>query len=168
VRRQLIGRSRPRYVSVGSSFSAGRCERLPRAAKAWETKVADRTSNDSACPCHMGNRVHPAESLAAYYPWLAREWHPSHNTLRPDQVSRASAREVVWRREFGHEWSAAIYQRTLSGSGCPERYRLEAVDVGRSIPNQIQQGVAPAVGSEPTTKRLTDPEYRTCPRVGWR
>lgn len=97
-------------------------------AHAWETKVADRTYHDSACPYHMGNRVHPAESLAAYCPWLAREWHASRNTLRPDQVSRASAREVVWRCELGHEWSAAVYQRTLSGSGCPECCRLEAAE----------------------------------------
>ena len=74
----------------------------------------------------MGIRVHPAESLAAFYPWLALEWHPDRNALRPDQVTRASARKVVWRCEFGHEWEAAVYQRTLSGSGCPECYRLEA------------------------------------------
>jgi hypothetical protein len=74
----------------------------------------------------MGVRVHPTESLAAYYPWLALEWHPTRNALRPDQVTRASAREVVWRCEQGHDWSAAVYQRTLSGSGCPQCYRLQA------------------------------------------
>ena len=97
-------------------------------AHVWETKVADRTYRASGCPFHMGNQVHPAESLAAYFPWLAREWHPTRNELRPDQVSRASAREVVWRCEPGHEWSAAVYQRTLSGSGCPDCYRLEAAN----------------------------------------
>ena len=80
----------------------------------------------------MGIRVHPAESLAAFYPWLAREWHPTATLLRPDQVTRASAREVVWRCELGHEWSAAVYQRTLSGSGCPECYRLEAAARSRA------------------------------------
>lgn len=74
----------------------------------------------------MGIRVHPAESPAAYYPWLAREWHPTANELRPDQVTRASARDGVWRCEAGHTWTAAVYQRTLSRSGCPECYRLEA------------------------------------------
>ena len=80
----------------------------------------------------MGNRVHPAESLAAYFPWLALGWHPTRNELRPDQVSRASGREVVWRCEHGHEWSAAVYQRTLSGSGCPKCYRLEAAERSRA------------------------------------
>ena len=80
----------------------------------------------------MGNRVHPAQSLAACYPWLALEWHPARNELRPDQVTRASARDVVWRCELGHEWSAAVYQRTLSGSGCPDCYRLTAAARSRT------------------------------------
>lgn len=44
----------------------------------------------------------------------------------------ASAREIVWRCGLGHEWSAAVYQRTLSGSGCPECYRLEAAARSRA------------------------------------
>ncbi len=117
----------PATLAAGSAVRvAWRC--LLEPAHVWETRVSSRTYGASACPFHMGIRVHPAESLAAYYPWLAREWHPSRNALRPDQVSRASAREVVWRCELGHEWSAAVYQRTLSGSGCPECYQLEAAE----------------------------------------
>ena len=114
-----------------ASLTAGSRERvawrcLLEPAHVWETRVVDRTYHDSACPYHMGVRVHPTESLAAYYPWLALEWHPTRNALRPDQVTRASARDVVWRCEVGHEWTAAVYQRTLSGSGCPVCYRLTA------------------------------------------
>ncbi|MFH0750798.1 MAG: zinc-ribbon domain-containing protein [Chloroflexota bacterium] len=123
----------PARLAAGSHERvAWRCLLDP--AHVWETKVADRTHRASACPYHMGVRVHPAESLAAYYPWLALEWHPTRNTLRPDQVTRASAREVVWRCEQGHEWSTPIYQRTLSGTGCPDCYRLTAAarsDAGR-------------------------------------
>jgi hypothetical protein len=115
----------PARLAAGSHERvAWRCLLTP--AHVWETKVADRTYRGTGCPYHMGVRVHPAESLAAYYPWLALEWHPARNALRPDQVTRASAREVVWRCEAGHEWSAPVYQRTLSGSGCPDCYRLDA------------------------------------------
>jgi len=121
----------PARLAAGSHVRvAWRC--LLEPAHVWETKVADRTYHDSTCPYHMGNRVHPAESLAAYFPWLALEWHPTRNELRPDQVSRASAREIVWRCEHGHEWSAAVYQRTLSKSGCPDCYRLEAAERSRA------------------------------------
>lgn len=77
-----------------------------------------------ACPDHPGSKVrldgykHCRWSPA--HPWLACEWHPTKNTLRPDEVSRASAREAVWVCEGGHEWAAVIYSRTLSSSGCPE------------------------------------------------
>jgi hypothetical protein len=76
-------------------------------------------------PVPHGIRVHPAESLAAYFPWLAGEWHPTKNVLRPDQVRRASGREVIWCCAEGHEWAAVVYARTLSRSGCPTCYRLE-------------------------------------------
>jgi hypothetical protein len=119
-----------RLAAGGHERVAWRC--LLEPAHVWETRVADRTYHDSACPYHMGVRVHPAESLAAFYPWLALEWHPTRNEFRPDQVTRASGREVVWRCEQGHEWSAPVYQRTLSGSGCPECYRLSAAARSRA------------------------------------
>lgn len=121
----------PARLAAGSHERvAWRCLLDP--AHVWETWVADRTYHDSACPYHMGVRVHPAELLAAYYPWLALEWHPTRNALRPDQVTRASARAVVWQCEQGHEWSAAVYQRTLSGSGCPSCYRQQAAARSRA------------------------------------
>jgi hypothetical protein len=128
----------PARLAAGSHMRVvWRCLLDP--AHVWETKVADRTYRASGCPFHMGNRVHPAGSLAAYFPWLAQEWHPTRNALRPDQVSRASAHEVVWRCELGHEWSAAVYQRTLSGSGCPDCYRLEATDRSKAGKQRAQE-----------------------------
>jgi hypothetical protein len=128
------------------ALAAGSHERvvwrcLLEPAHVWETRVADRTYHDSACPYHMGVRVHPAESLAAFYPWLATEWHPTANELRPDQVTRASAREIVWLCPAGHEWTAPVYQRTLSGSGCPDCYRAEAAArsrVGRRRAREVR------------------------------
>ena len=60
----------PATLAAGSHVRVvWRC--LLEPAHVWETKVADRTYRRSGCPFHMGNRVHPAESLAAYFPWLA-------------------------------------------------------------------------------------------------
>jgi hypothetical protein len=121
----------PARLAAGSHERvAWRCLLDP--AHVWESRVADRTYHGSACPFHMGIRVHPAESLAAFFPWLAAEWHPTANELRPDQVTRASAREIVWRCPAGHEWTAPVYQRTLSGSGCPDCYRIEAAARSRA------------------------------------
>jgi hypothetical protein len=115
----------PRAVAAGGKQRvAWRC--LLNSEHVWETRIADRTYRPSFCPCHMGNRVHPSESLAAYYPWLAKEWHPTKNALRADQVTRASGREAICRCEQGHEWSAVIYSRTISQAGCPQCYTLGA------------------------------------------
>ena len=94
-----------------------------RKERAWDQGSLS-TIQQAFCPFHMGNKVHPSESLAAYFPWLAKEWHPTKNALRPDQVTRASGREIHWICEVGHEWSAVVYSRTLSASGCPECFRL--------------------------------------------
>jgi hypothetical protein len=59
--------------------------------------------------------------------------------LRPDQVTRASAREVVWRCELGHEWTAAVYSecreshRDKTGGGAPGRIRTADAHL-RTVP----------------------------------
>ena len=118
-------------------------------AHVWETRVADRTAKPSFCPYHMGNRVHPSESLVAYYPWLAAEWHPTANELRPDQVTRASGRDVAWRCEQGHEWRSVVYARTLSASGCPTCYRLEAGVRSRAGKNRARKAQAAELAVPP-------------------
>lgn len=95
----------------------------------------------------MGARIHPSESLAAFYPWLAKEWHPTQNALRPDQITRSSGRDAVWRCADGHEWTAVIYSRTVSSSGCPECFRLQASDkikAGQKLARQRREAEAAA------------------------
>jgi hypothetical protein len=89
----------------------------------WEARVDERAYGKQ-CPYHMGTKVHPSESFAAYFPELVKEWHPTKNKLRPDEVTRASAHEVTWVCASGHEWPAAIYQRSLRLTKCPECDRL--------------------------------------------
>ena len=89
----------------------------------WETKIYHRAYGKQ-CPFHMGNKVHPAESFAAYFPDLVPEWHPTKNVLRPEQVTRASGEEINWICRLGHEWPAVVYQRTLSKTNCPDCDRL--------------------------------------------
>jgi len=110
----------------------------------------------------MGIRVHPAESLAAYFPWLAGEWHPTKNALRPDQVTRASGHEVIWRCASGHEWAAVVYARTLSSSGCPTCYANETserITAGKKRARQIRDEraavrVAALMPHEPADENL--------------
>ena len=74
----------------------------------------------------MSRSPKPSASTTTVPPGSMRSWAPGRNAPRPDQVTRASAHDIVWRCEVGHEWSTPVYQRTLSGSGCPDCYRAEA------------------------------------------
>lgn len=98
-------------------------------AHAWETRLSARAYGGSFCPFHMGNAVHPAESLAAYYPHLVLDWHPTKNTLRPFEISRSSGKEVEWVcHRCGHEWDTPLYQRTHGQTDCPACHQREASD----------------------------------------
>ena len=51
---------------------------------------------------------------------LLNEWVVDANLpLTPTIISRGSKRKVWWRCEKGHNWQAAVYTRTGSGTGCP-------------------------------------------------
>lgn len=60
-------------------------------------------------------------SLAATYPDLIVEWHPTKNgRLTPDKVPPHSEKKVWWIGQCGHEWDAKIRDRTgNSRCSCP-------------------------------------------------
>lgn len=58
-------------------------------------------------------------NLAALYPALMPEWHPTKNPgLDPAKLLPRSNRKAWWKCPWGHEWEAQICSRT-AGSGCP-------------------------------------------------
>jgi ssDNA-binding Zn-finger/Zn-ribbon topoisomerase 1 len=69
----------------------------------------------------------PGRSLAAKYPELLTEWHPTRNpNLDPQLLAPGSERKAWWRCiACGHEWVAAVRDRTRMRpgqhrrSGCP-------------------------------------------------
>ena len=51
---------------------------------------------------------------------LLDQWVADKNLpITPAVISRGSKRKVWWRCEKGHNWQAAVYTRTGSGTGCP-------------------------------------------------
>jgi hypothetical protein len=79
----------------------------------------------NGCPFCANQRVSATNSLAARFPKLAREWHPTKNrSLTPHDVVAGTNRRVWWRCAFGHAWQAAVSSRSGNGTGCPECWRL--------------------------------------------
>ena len=86
----------------------------------WSAIVKSRTAG-AGCPYCASRQVSPGDNdLAALYPDLAREWHPTKNApLTPRDVVPGSRRKVWWQCAKGHEWQAAVFSRARSGAGCP-------------------------------------------------
>jgi len=84
----------------------------------WQVAVANRVMYD--CPFCSGRRVTAATSLAALYPNVAREWHPSRNGTRtPETVKPRSSIPVWWQCAREHSWETTVNSRTTSKTGCP-------------------------------------------------
>jgi Probable Zinc-ribbon domain len=91
----------------------------------WQTTVANRGALGTDCPFCANLRVSGTNSLAARFPELTREWHPTKNGgLGPEDVVAGTHRRAWWRCAFGHEWETSVDNRSGRGSGCPECYRL--------------------------------------------
>ncbi len=86
----------------------------------WRAAVKSRTSG-CGCPVCANRAIEPGENdLAATHPELAAQWDAERNgSLTPQDVVAGSHKRVWWRCERGHEWQAAVYSRTVSGTGCP-------------------------------------------------
>ncbi|MBZ0120259.1 MAG: zinc-ribbon domain-containing protein [Sandaracinaceae bacterium] len=85
----------------------------------WDQRVEVRVRYPH-CPFCIGVRFSEMHSLAALFPALALEWHPSRNGLvSPRDVAAASKEAVWWRCPRKHSYRRKISERTLKGRGCP-------------------------------------------------
>ncbi len=91
-----------------------------RRGHAWQAKPNRRTRYGEGCPYCSGKRVSATNSLAARYPTIAKQWHPTKNgSLSPRDVTAGSSKRVWWRCTKGreHEWQAQVSDRQRAG--CP-------------------------------------------------
>jgi hypothetical protein len=117
------GKLTPRDVIAGSQRRAW--WECPKGLEhEWTTSIANRV-NGTGCPFCVNRRLCSTNSLAAVYPRIAGEWHPTKNgKLTPRDIVGGTARLVWWRCAFAHVWRASVANRTQRGSNCPECWRL--------------------------------------------
>ena len=86
----------------------------------WRAQIKSRVMG-CGCPICANRKADPEEnSLAACFPAIASQWHPTRNgDLSPRQVLPGTRRKVWWRCEKGHEWQASVASRTYNDCGCP-------------------------------------------------
>lgn len=87
----------------------------------WQATVERRTTG-SGCPFCNSDKVSVTNSLAALFPQVAAQWHPTKNgNLTPDEVIAGTNKKAWWQCPNGpdHEWQAVVGSRTFLKAGCP-------------------------------------------------
>lgn len=118
--REKNGALTPESVSAGSNRVVWwKCSR----GHEWQAHIRSRTGSDSGCPYCTGKKVLEGfNDLAAVYPTIANQWHPTLNgDLKPTEVTAGCNRKVWWVCEEGHIWKTAVCARTAKRrhTGCP-------------------------------------------------
>lgn len=85
----------------------------------WEASPSTRVRGHG-CPYCSGRLPVPGETdLASQYPSIAKEWHPTKNTVTPGMVTVFSNKKVWWLAACNHEWSCSVANRTANKQKCP-------------------------------------------------
>jgi hypothetical protein len=83
----------------------------------WQNSIVSRIQGPT-CPFCCGKKVAQENSLKICYPHLAKEWHPTRNTVSPLEVTKSSGQLIWWQCSKDHEWEARVNSRA-KGRGCP-------------------------------------------------
>jgi Probable Zinc-ribbon domain len=90
----------------------------------WQATAKSVAVTGTGCRYCLGQVLDPdgSNSLAAKYPKLAAEWHPTKNKLTAKEVLGGGKTDYWWRcsKDPSHEWEACIANRVSRESGCPK------------------------------------------------
>jgi hypothetical protein len=86
----------------------------------WFASIANRSKGRNCPYCSKySSFITEANCLEAKNPKLAKQWHPTKNSLLTARdITSASAKKVWWLCDKGHEWFASIANRS-KGRNCP-------------------------------------------------
>lgn len=77
----------------------------------WQSVIKNRKRGDGCTIC-SNHKVIESNSLAALFPELVMQWHPTKNApLTTEQVTPGSNKKIWWINNNGHVWQEKIYQR---------------------------------------------------------
>ena len=100
----------------------------------YEAQCNNKVGNNGGnCPYCSGKKVSDLNRLTIINPDLAKQWHPTKNSIAPSDISFGSNIEVWWLCQICfYEWKAKINNR-YNGRGCPNCSRGQHT----SFPEQV-------------------------------
>jgi hypothetical protein len=113
----------------------------------WDARVAGRTLG-RGCPVCSGRQVLAGyNDLVTTHPELSKEsvgWDPT-------TVSAGSRKKMRWRCNKGHEWFAAVKDRSGDGNGCPVCSSHQVLAGYNDLVTTYPELSKESVGWDPTT-----------------
>lgn len=111
----------PYSLSAGSHTEAWwKCKN--DSSHEWSARLGNRTRKNRGCPycAPRSSYTDPKKSLAALFPNLMEEWHPTKNqNLNPTKISPGSQIRIWWQcKNCQHEWDTYAFTRTTNDAGC--------------------------------------------------
>ena len=122
----LNGELKPEHVVAGSAKKVWwKCSVV--ASHIWKASIIHRYNgrrdgSGTGCPYCSGQKVDGLNSLAAKFPEIAAQWHPTKNgNLTPDNVVPTSHKRIWWKcsKADDHEWESTVSNRINNECGCP-------------------------------------------------
>ena len=132
----------------------------------WTASPKSRMSG-AGCPICAAENTQKV-SLAAAFPQVAAEWHPTKNgALIPEDIAPGSIRRVWWRCEQGHEWCAKVLDRANGQCSCPVCRGRKTAPGENDFASRFPK-LALEWAEENGSTRPTDVPYTSTGRVWWR
>jgi hypothetical protein len=156
-------------ATCSPSLSNEHWERTAKRIAAGDLPATGRFADSNAgAEARAKRAVARWRSLAARYPQLVAELHPTRNAnLNPRRIASGSNRHVWWCCGHGHEWQARVADRS-GGTGCPmcanaQRGRLLGAVNRTATPDRTLAVRQPALFAELHPSRNQDVDLK---RVG--
>lgn len=86
----------------------------------WQAVPNSRTRNDSnKCPYCANKKVCEDNCLATTHPEMSKQWHPTLNSVTPNDVFAGTHEKYWWICSNNHCWQAKPNDRTRRNNDCP-------------------------------------------------
>ncbi|MCF7816915.1 MAG: hypothetical protein K9M54_03435 [Kiritimatiellales bacterium] len=130
----------------------------------WNVVIGSRVRHNSGCR-QCSNLKSP---VSAVRPDLVKEWHPTRNKLKPDEVTIGSNIDIWWQctKNPEHIWNTKLQTRSRGNAGtCPEckKHQKEKSTLANFRPDLIPEW-------HPTRNPRIDPHKIThvsCKKIWW-
>lgn len=108
----------PEQVKAGSGKNVW--WKCPKCHCSYKTQIIARVKGRGCPNCKDTGVVDGFNDFQTLYPNLVKEWHPTKNTKKPNQIKSKSKYNAFWIcPTCGLVWQAPVVSRVVQGRDCP-------------------------------------------------